>query len=321
VGRAIRRGKAKAGVLALCLAVAGVGSGGGAWAQSPAPATARPFDDPEATMVRDVVVSVTIQRFGPAWWKVSDGDSVAWILALPPALAPLKLEWDKTLLERRMDGARALYLPPDGKSKLDGRWSKALPAWTQAHIALAAVKAEFQPQGYIEPPTLNKVLELRGDFLRKARLGFDPEDEIRASARRHKVAIFKPAGLTVQLGPKEFDDSDAEVAACLSAMLVEIETDPEVFQQQGDNWAKGRVNRVLEGPRGSLPVCMNRMLPGYSRRLIETQTAQISEALKTPGKVVAIVPMRQLLAEEGVLQRLRAEGYTVSDPGAHLSEE
>lgn len=104
-------------------------------------------------------------------------------------------------------------------------------------------------------------------------------------------------------------------------MLFEIETDPEVFQQQGNYWARGRVNRVLEGPRGSLPVCMNRMLPGYSRRLIETQTAQISEALKTPGKVVAVVPMRQLLAEEGVLQRLRAEGYTVSDPGPHLNED
>ena len=55
--------------------------------------------------------------------------------------------------------------------------------------------------------------------------------------------------------------------------------------------------------------------------VIETQTAQISEALQTPGKIVAVVPMRQLLAEEGVLQRLRAQGFTVSDPGAHLTED
>jgi hypothetical protein len=118
-----------------------------------------------------------------------------------------------------------------------------------------------------------------------------------------------------------FNDSDAEVAACLSAMLFEVETDVEVFRDQAGYWARGRVTRALEGPRGSLPVCMNRMLPGYSRRLIETQTAQISEALRTPGKIVAVVPMRQLLAEEGVLQRLRAEGFTVSDPGAHLTED
>lgn len=314
----VRRSLAEA-FAGICLVVATLAPAD--WSQ--AQTTTRPFDDPEAkaTVVQDVVVVGTIPSYGPAWWKVSDADSVAWILALPPALAPLKLQWDKTLLDRRMDGARALYLPPDGKSTLDGRWSKPLPVYTQAHIALAAVKAGFQPQGYIEPPTLNKVLELRGDFQRKEKLGFDPEDEIRASARRHKVAVFKPAGLVVQLSPKEFDDSDAEVAACLSAMLLEVETDPEVFQQQAGYCARGRVSRVLTGPRGSLPVCMNRMLPGYSRRLIETQTAQISQALKAPGKVVAAIPMRQLLAEEGVLQRLRAEGYTVSDAGAHLSDD
>lgn len=316
----IRRGLTRAGLAALCVAVGAAAPATRTLAQeSQADAGAKAFDDPEATVVQDVVVAGP--AFGPAWWKVSDADSVAWVLALPPALAPLGLEWDKSLLERRMTGARALYLPPDGKSTLDGRWNKALAAYTQAHIALAAVKAGFQPQGYIEPPTLNKVLELRGDFLRKAKLGFDPEGEIRASARRHKVEISKPAALVVRLSPQVFDDSDAEVTACLAAMLVEVETDPEVFQQQAGYWARGRVARVLEGPRGSLPVCMNRMLPGYSRRLIETQTAQISDALKTPGKVVAVVPMRQLLAEEGVLQRLRAEGYTVSEPGAHLSED
>lgn len=306
-----------AALAALRLAIAAAVLAPGSWAL--AQTKAKAFDDPEATVVQDIVV--VAPGFGPAWWKVSDSDSVAWVLALPPALAPLGLEWNKTLLERRMTGARALYLPPDGKSRLDGRWKTPLPAYTQAHIALAAVKAGFEPQGYIEPPSLTKVLDLRGDFLRKARLGFDPEDEIKASARRHKVAIFKPAALVVRLDPQLFDDSDAEVAACLSAMLFEVETDPEVFRQQADYWARGRVARTLEGPRGSLPVCMNRMLPGYSRRLIETQTAQISEALKTPGKVVAVVPMRQLLAEEGVLQRLRAEGYAVSDPGAHLDED
>ena len=307
------RNLCRSAVAAFCLAAAAFAPASAVLAQ------ARTYDDPESKIVADVVI--VMPGNGPAWWKVSKGDAVAWVLALPPALTPRDLKWDKSLLERRMKGARTLYLPPDGRSRLDGRWTKALPAWTQAHIALAAQKADFEPQGYIEPPTLTKVLDLRGDFIRKARLDFDPEDDIRASARRHRVRTVKPEGLTVQLSPEVFNDSDTEVAACLSAMLFEIETDPEVFQEQAGYWARGRVTRALEGPRGSLPVCMNRMLPGYSRRLIETQTAQISEALQTPGKIVAVVPMRQLLAEEGVLQRLRAQGFIVSDPGAHLTED
>jgi hypothetical protein len=293
------------------VALVGLFAAGLAAPGSAAPQT-KPYDDPEATVVKDI--TVVAYGGGPAWWKVSKGDAVAWILALPPALAPKDLEWNKRMLERRLKDARGLYLPPDGKSQLDGRWTRPLPAWTQAHIALAAVKADFQPQPYIEPPTLNKVLELRGAFLKKARLGFDPESDIRAAARRLKVPIHKSPGVSVRLTPEQFDNSDPEVAACLTAMLDEIETDTEVFEAMGEHWAQGRPAEALAGPRGSLPVCMNRMLPGYSRRLIETATTEISTALQTPGHIVAVVPMRQLLAEEGVLQRLRAQGFTIADP-------
>ncbi|MCA3756882.1 MAG: TraB/GumN family protein, partial [Phenylobacterium sp.] len=37
-------------------------------------------------------------------------------------------------------------------------------------------------------------------------------------------------------------------------------------------------------------------------------------ALSTPGSDIAVVPLRPLLSEGGVLDRLRREGFTVETP-------
>ncbi|HWW26787.1 MAG TPA: TraB/GumN family protein, partial [Caulobacter sp.] len=42
----------------------------------------------------------------------------------------------------------------------------------------------------------------------------------------------------------------------------------------------------------------------------------IASALKQPGKAVAVIELRSLLAEGGVLEQLKAKGFTVETPGA-----
>ena len=42
--------------------------------------------------------------------------------------------------------------------------------------------------------------------------------------------------------------------------------------------------------------------------------ASIARALARPGHSVAIVNLRTLLASDGVLQQLRARGYTITTP-------
>jgi hypothetical protein len=41
----------------------------------------------------------------------------------------------------------------------------------------------------------------------------------------------------------------------------------------------------------------------------------IGSALKTPGKAVAVIELRSLLAQDGVLDQLRAKGFKVTTPG------
>ena len=54
---------------------------------------------------------------------------------------------------------------------------------------------------------------------------------------------------------------------------------------------------------------------GFDARIKADEVADIERALKTPGHAVAVVPLRPLLAQGGVLDQLRAKGYAVKTPG------
>lgn len=47
---------------------------------------------------------------GPAWWRVSDGDSTVWIMGTPDVF-PLSVKWDQRALARHMQDARLLIVP------------------------------------------------------------------------------------------------------------------------------------------------------------------------------------------------------------------
>ena len=51
------------------------------------------------------------------------------------------------------------------------------------------------------------------------------------------------------------------------------------------------------------------------RRLTEDRATAIAKALDTPGHSVAIVSLRNLLADNGVIEALEAKGLHVAGPG------
>lgn len=65
-----------------------------------------PADDPEATIVEELVVQAVAP--GPAWWRVKDGDSIVYILGAPESPMPPGVTWDRSVVERRLTGANAL---------------------------------------------------------------------------------------------------------------------------------------------------------------------------------------------------------------------
>ena len=68
-------------------------------------------NDPDATLVEELVVTARLP--GPAWWRVSDGDTTVYVLGAP-SVAPKHQEWDRQLFERRLEGASQVILPFNG---------------------------------------------------------------------------------------------------------------------------------------------------------------------------------------------------------------
>ncbi|MDB5437610.1 MAG: hypothetical protein JWM33_37 [Caulobacteraceae bacterium] len=53
---------------------------------------------------------------GPAWWRISKGASVLWLMPTPD-LMPMDTVWDDTCLRKRLAAARVLILPAEPKSQ------------------------------------------------------------------------------------------------------------------------------------------------------------------------------------------------------------
>jgi len=81
-------------------------------------------------------------------------------------------------------------------------------------------------------------------------------------------------------------------------------------------WAKGDTPGALANER-TYERCIA-LVPGaaaFDARTKADQVSDIERALARPGHAIAVVPLRPLLAQGGVLDQLRAKGFEVKTPG------
>jgi hypothetical protein len=294
------------------------------------------IDDPEATMLSDLIVVAPTN--GPAWWRVSKGDSVVWIMGMPASSTPTRQTWDTTALKHRLKGAKALLLPPRAKvttARVEYvPLAKAPPGVRRANRDLdqARVKAVTTPAlaarfvraqalihdggPIVSSPPAAAFFGLYVKFHSWARLDLGGRVLTTATtaARQANVPVFQPPSL----GDLKFDasaPSRPDAAACFTAILDDVEVPLARYRAVGEGWARGDLVVATSGPREALGICENRLFnQGASRRTIEVQVAVIEAALETPGKTVALANLRALLADEGILDRLAAKGYQIVYP-------
>ena len=295
-------------------------------AQSPAP-----LADPEETLLEELVVNAKLP--GPAWWRVSDGDTTIYILGTPSAL-PRGQAWDRSIVERRLTGAFALITPPQAQAGLRDApaaiglmnrmrsktpLAQTLPPALNARFTAMLTKLGKKPDAYAGWKPLAAGMLLARDFRKAARLDFDqPDRAIRQMAKRKKVRITPAATYKAMPAAKAIVREHTEAAglACLEVALDEVEAGSGRLRAAGKAWADGEVRTSMSGVRGYERCAAQ--LPGaaeLNRKALSDQTEAIARALKTPGHAVAIMGVRPLVSEDGVLQRLRARGYTVKTPG------
>lgn len=285
--------------------------------------------DPDATLVEEFVV--TARDAGPAWWTVSDADSTVYVLG-SPTLAPKRMQWDRSVFERRLAGANQVILPFQNiRVKTKGALGSALnylrlksgpyedkldPAG-RARFAAARGSIGQPPKRYGTGNALAAGLLLASDYRDRHELTTsDPSKLIEYLTRQAGRPVVERS---YDIGPllgAIIRTPKASGQACLNEVLAQVEAGPGVTRGAAVAWADGDVRGALDNER-TYERCIA-LTPGAAAldaRIKGDTAAAIRKALETPGHSIAVVPLRPLLAQGGVLDRLRAEGLAVKTPG------
>ncbi len=290
------------------------------------------IEDPEATVVQELVIQA--KATGPAWWTVQRGGAVVHILGLPDEPLPKGLRWDQAALQRKLTGASVLIMPVEARAglldipallrmrsrlKSHAPMEQGLPEPLQARFAAARTRLGKPAPRYAGWDPIVAGMILSGDFHDAAKVSpREPLGAIRGAASRlgvpvrpaaklRAVALFDPAvrGLTPAISQ-----------GCLAEALDEVDAGAGALNAAGGAWARGDVQGVLAGPRGA-SACLLLINGGASiwRQAMADFADAVAGALQKPGHAVAVLPIRALIARDGVLERLKARGFEVSGGG------
>lgn len=298
-------------------------------AGQPQPASP-PIDDPDATLVDELVVVGRLP--GPAWWRVSDADTTVYVLGVP-SLAPKRMQWDRTIFERRLEGANVVILPFVNvraralnsvgvafnlmRLKTGGPFEEKLDPATRARFVAVRQRLGQDAKHYNTSNPLAAGVQLAIDYRDRSSLtNMDPAKLVRLLAQRKGVKVIeKSYDLGPQLGGI-IRTPPAVGRTCFDEVLAQAEAGPGVTLAAARAWAAGDVPGALANER-TYERCLAAISGGrtYDEKTKADEAAAIAEALKRPGHAIALVPLRPLLAQNGVLERLSAQGFEVKTPG------
>ena len=97
--------------------------------------------------------------------------------------------------------------------------------------------------------------------------------------------------------------------------LRQAEGGPDRVLEAAKGWARGDLRVAVSAERGwEHCIAQDKEIAAINDRNIQAAVDHIVKALETPGKAVAIVDLRPLLTQNGVIVRLRARGIEVTPP-------
>lgn len=292
---------------------------------------ARPApDDPDAVIVSELVV--VAREKGPAWWTVTNGTSTVYVLGVP-SIAPKHMQWDRTGFDKRLAGANVVILPFQDvrvrfTNSLGAAWNylrlrsstpfeERLDPATRAAFVDARTRVGQPARRYATNNPLAAALLLITDYRNRFNLtNTDPIKLIKGLTQQAHVPIWqKSYDIAPQLGRIIRTPPEAG-RGCLDEVIAQVRAGPAVTLAAAKAWADGDVPAALENER-TYERCIA-LVPGaaaFDAQVKANQVEEIEQALKTPGHAMAVVQLRPLLSEGGVLDRLRMAGFTVKTPG------
>jgi len=297
----------------------------------------------DAPTIEEITV---IGRYpGPPLWKVTSGARTLWIFGeLTPV--PKGLEWDPRNAERVLDraggviggprvsamtlnpirlfklfrAARRLVRLPEGTTLAD-----QMPA--EIYARYTALRARYLPKVKDDDEDMRPALaalRVYGAALDDAGLTMD-SDVGKKIERKMRRSRAEEADVLVETEPETVIEDLKKVTpeaelACFESTLASIETDLEGMKERANAWAIGDVDALkrFDYP-DSQGNCLQALLsaPGFVELRDELYSKWLGEAehaLATYDTSFSVLPMRELVAADGLLAQLAARGYTVTAP-------
>lgn len=282
-------------------------------------------------------VVVTADTKGPAIWHATkDGRDVA-ILGIVEPL-PDGFVWNTKPFETLFDGARLALLPPQVRMGVfSGAWfyltdgdllhppdGKTL--WQVLDPAIAADLARtcaflHEPEDrYGDNSPIFAAMRLGSDFRHVDDLTtHEPGDSIATLARAHHVRVRRIATYDlVPSGEELLKLPSAKTGNCVEAAIQDIGYQSRHVAAVANAWAIGDVPGMMANWMPShYYACLVRLsshATNIDARSIDDTVSAIETAIADGGRTVAVVRIDILLRKDGVLDRLKADGASITGP-------
>jgi uncharacterized protein YbaP (TraB family) len=247
------------------------------------------------------------------------------------------LAWNTIRVERAMEGASLVLIPPNGRVNVfdalnilfhagdtqlaGGRtlWDEITPQ-QRARFENLLAQINGKPDRYLHLKPAVAGFVLLSDFRKGAGLAeAKPGSTVEHLAKdRHiRVQSYGRVKLPALFHAVTHMDAAAE-RSCFDAAIAQAEHDASQGRSLADAWANGDLKAVRSGYRPTvLEKCISE-LPSLQAALDQAETeavAAIDTVLNQGGKAVAVVDLTLLQGRNGVLDRLKAEGAEIAVPG------
>ena len=315
--------------LCLCLGVAPL-----------APAAEEPLDE----------LVVSGEQPGPGLWQVRHADHTLYILGTLSPL-PAKMRWKSTEVEALVARSQLVIAPISVKAGIGFfQGVRLLPSVLRARelpkgeslasMLPPALYARWTPQKQRYLGSSDRTEHWRpmfagGELYDKAleRSQLDRRNEVwpivERAARRHDVTVRRPQVQLAIDDPKGMIRDFTQMprgadVECFESLLTRVERELPLLRQRANAWSTGDVETLRHLPLDDAESkCLGaatstpRMAREYAeglRRVRQDWVLAAEGALLRNASSVAVVPLRELFATDGLLAQLRARGYAIVEP-------
>jgi hypothetical protein len=294
-------------------------------------AVSAPLAAQNASTESENAIVVTAQRSGAPMWTVTTASGtvilVGEIRAIPKTTPwePARLEEATRAADRVILGARPRISPGDIFRLIfaGGKLTK-LPDKTVAADYLDAAQlqrlealAAAQDKDYARQSFLLTSFKMLREELRFNKdTAREPADVVKDAAEKADIAITRAATLRGEdVIDNLFEAPPTAHIPCLVAAMDAVEAGPQIVEERAANWRRFKIPAVMANPlESALGKCWPWADETLGTELRTIWVDRIAEASAAKGTTLAVVPLRVLAEDGGVLDQLELRGFDIAGP-------